>query len=159
MPAVSAARAITPSSASISRTRWPLPKPPIAGLQDISPIVAKRWVTSAVVAPERAAAAAASHPAWPPPMTTTSNFILVSTLLERGAPSSGPAGHLLPEGEGKRRLFHVKHGQTRLISQHTAVQISLREPLQCQSARQCDPSPPPRAENPRRSIPAPPRPA
>src|SRR6476660_2822544 len=84
MPAASAARAITPSSASISRTRWPLPSPPIAGLQDISPIVAKRWVTRAVAAPMRAAAVAASQPAWPPPMTTTSNFIGV-------------------------RLFHVKH--------------------------------------------------
>src|ERR1700733_9662033 len=85
MPAASAARAITPSSASISRTRWPLPRPPIAGLHDISPIVAKRCVTSAVDAPQRAAAVAASHPAWPPPMTTTSNLI------------------------GDVRLFHVKH--------------------------------------------------
>ena len=33
IPAASAARPITPSSASISRTRWPLPRPPIAGLQ------------------------------------------------------------------------------------------------------------------------------
>ena len=33
MPAASATRPITPSSASISRTRWPLPSPPIAGLQ------------------------------------------------------------------------------------------------------------------------------
>ena len=35
-----------PSSASISRTRWPLPSPPIAGLHDISPSRSKRWVTS-----------------------------------------------------------------------------------------------------------------
>ena len=34
----SAARPIRPSRASISRTRWPLPRPPIAGLQDISPM-------------------------------------------------------------------------------------------------------------------------
>ena len=40
MPAASAARPMIPSSASISRTRWPLPMPPMAGLQDISPI---RW--------------------------------------------------------------------------------------------------------------------
>jgi hypothetical protein len=33
MPARSAARAIAPPSASISRTRWPLPMPPMAGLQ------------------------------------------------------------------------------------------------------------------------------
>ena len=32
---------MTPSSASISRTRCPLPSPPIAGLHDISPIVAR----------------------------------------------------------------------------------------------------------------------
>ena len=48
-------------------------------------MVATRWVTSAVEAPERAAAVAASHPAWPPPMTMTSN--LIPTV----------------------RLFHVKH--------------------------------------------------
>src|SRR5271155_4326032 len=81
MPALSAARAITPSSASISRTRCPLPRPPIAGLQDISPIVPMRRVTSAVEAPERAAAVAASQPAWPPPMTMTSNRIENATLF------------------------------------------------------------------------------
>ena len=72
MPARSIARPMTPSSASISRTRWPLASPPIAGLHDISPIVARLWVSSAVRAPSRAAAAAASHPACPPPITTTS---------------------------------------------------------------------------------------
>ena len=46
---------------------------PIAGLHDISPIVESLWVTSAVLAPNRAAAAAASAPACPPPMTITSN--------------------------------------------------------------------------------------
>ncbi len=44
----------------------------MAGLQDMAPIVARLWVTSAVRAPVRAAAAAASQPAWPPPITTTS---------------------------------------------------------------------------------------
>src|SRR5277367_2117436 len=102
MPAASAARAMTPSSASISRTRWPLPKPPIAGLQDISPIVAKRCVTSAVRAPERAAAAAASHPAWPPPMTTTSNFMGVD-------------------------LFHVKHGAIAILLPDTQSCKNLSE--------------------------------
>ena len=63
---------MTPSSASISRTRCPLPSPPIAGLHDISPIVARLWVSSTVRAPNRAEAAAASHPACPPPTTTTS---------------------------------------------------------------------------------------
>jgi hypothetical protein len=45
----------------------------MAGLHDISPMVESLWVTSAVLAPNRAAAAAASAPAWPPPMTMTSN--------------------------------------------------------------------------------------
>jgi hypothetical protein len=35
----------------------------MAGLQDIAPMVAKRWVTKAVFAPIRAAALAASQPA------------------------------------------------------------------------------------------------
>ena len=64
--------AISPSMASISRTRWPLPTPPIDGLQDISPIVSSRCVTSSVRAPARQAAAAASQPAWPPPTMMTS---------------------------------------------------------------------------------------
>ena len=63
---------ITPSKASISRTRWPFPSPPIAGLQDISPIVSILCVKSAVLTPILADAAAASHPACPPPITTTS---------------------------------------------------------------------------------------
>ncbi len=63
MPDASIARAIIPSSASISRTRWPLPKPPIAGLQDISPILSARIVMRAVFAPMRDAAEAASVPA------------------------------------------------------------------------------------------------
>src|ERR1700704_4898665 len=44
----------------------------MAGLQDIAPMVAKRWVTKAVFAPIRAAALAASQPAWPAPITMTS---------------------------------------------------------------------------------------
>ena len=47
----------------------------MAGLQDISPKVAKRRVTNAVEAPQRAAAVAASHPACPPPITMTSNLM------------------------------------------------------------------------------------
>ena len=72
MPAWSMIRPMTPSKASISRTRWPLPMPPIEGLQDISPTVSTFWVTSTVLAPVRALAAAASHPAWPPPTIITS---------------------------------------------------------------------------------------
>src|SRR5262249_28327761 len=63
-------------SASISRTRCPFANPPIAGLQDISPMVSTLWVTSSVSAPMRAAAAAASQPACPPPITMTSNLFM-----------------------------------------------------------------------------------
>ena len=66
------ARPIAPPSASTSRTSCPLPSPPIAGLQLISPILSSRSVTSAVRAPRRAAASAASIPACPPPTTRTS---------------------------------------------------------------------------------------
>ena len=72
MPARSIAQPMMPSSASISRTKCPLPKPPIAGLQDMTPTLSQRWVTSATCAPSRAAAAAASVPACPPPTTITS---------------------------------------------------------------------------------------
>ena len=72
MPDLSATRPMTPSRASTSRTRWPLPNPPMAGLQDISPMVSKRWVINAVHAPARHAACAASAPACPPPITMTS---------------------------------------------------------------------------------------
>jgi hypothetical protein len=51
MPAASAARAMTPPSASISLTRWPLPMPPIAGLQLIAPTVSTLCVSSSVRAP------------------------------------------------------------------------------------------------------------
>src|SRR3954470_7805317 len=94
MPAASAILPIKPSSASISRTRWPLPKPPIAGLQDISPMVSRRCVSSRVRAPSRAAAAAASQPACPPPITMTSKEV----MTVRYPPPSEAA-----------RLFHVKH--------------------------------------------------
>src|SRR5450631_758293 len=97
MPAASATRPISPSSASTSRTRWPLPRPPIAGLQDMAPMVTKRWVTSAVLAPMRAEAAAASQPAWPPPTTSTSNFASIGRHLRP------------PPCSETRSLFHVKH--------------------------------------------------
>ena len=64
---------MTPSNASISLTKCPLPSPPIAGLHDISPIVLMLCVNSAVLTPNLADAVAASQPAWPPPITTTSN--------------------------------------------------------------------------------------
>jgi hypothetical protein len=72
MPAASAACPMSPPSASTSRTRWPLPRPPMAGLQDMTPTAPARSVRRQARAPARAAAAAASQPAWPPPTTTTS---------------------------------------------------------------------------------------
>ena len=52
----SAARPMTPPSASISRTRCPLPMPPIAGSQLICPSVSMSCVSRSVRAPMRAAA-------------------------------------------------------------------------------------------------------
>ena len=72
IPARSIARPMRPSMASISRTRWPRPRPPIAGLHDITPMLSRLWVSNRVRAPRRALAAAASQPAWPPPITITS---------------------------------------------------------------------------------------
>src|ERR1700738_4221998 len=111
MPAASATRPINPSSASISRTRWPLPSPPIAGLHDIAPMLAKVCVISAVRAPRRADAAAASHPAWPPPTTMTSNFRIprapkICGLLNlRGVVKADVSRESLM---GNRSPFHVK---------------------------------------------------
>ena len=63
MPDLSVTTPITPSKASISLTKCPLPKPPIAGLHDISPIVSILCVKRPVSTPILAEAAAASHPA------------------------------------------------------------------------------------------------
>ncbi len=68
----SVARAMIPPSASTSRTTVPLATPPIAGLQDIWPMVSSALVTIATLHPLRAAAMAASVPAWPAPTTITS---------------------------------------------------------------------------------------
>src|SRR6202043_3166875 len=121
MPAASATRAISPSSASTSRTRWPLPSPPIAGLQDIAPMVANRWVTSAVAAPMRAAALAASQPAWPPPMTMTSNDSCAG-IMARTSTARTPTPEDVSRETSTRnstqtrcvelwapQMFHVKH--------------------------------------------------
>ena len=64
--------AISPPSASISRTIFPLASPPIAGLQLILEIVSKFPVTSIVRAPFLDAANAASQPACPAPQMMTS---------------------------------------------------------------------------------------
>ena len=129
IPARSIARPIRPSRASISRTRWPRPRPPIAGLHDITPIVARWCVSSRVRAPMRALAAAASQPAWPPPMTTTSNLVMACFWGCAMPASTGPIARsggrpspkpTVPPGRRRKRprqiagrqpasaLFHVK---------------------------------------------------
>ena len=70
----SAATPISPPRASNSRTRWPLPVPPMAGLQGILPTASRLMVKRMVCSPSRAAARAASMPAWPAPTTATSQL-------------------------------------------------------------------------------------
>ena len=74
MPVASITRAINPPSASISRTICPFPRPPIAGLQLITPIFCASIVTKAITPSGKSddAAHAASAPACPPPITITS---------------------------------------------------------------------------------------
>ena len=71
MQAWSAALAISPPRASSSRTRWPLPVPPMAGLQGMLPTASRLMVKHRVASPSRAQARAASIPAWPAPTTIT----------------------------------------------------------------------------------------
>ena len=59
---------------SSSRTRWPLPVPPMAGLQGMLPTLSRFTVKQTVSIPRRAAARAASIPAWPAPITAISHF-------------------------------------------------------------------------------------
>src|SRR5207247_4485977 len=82
-----------------------MPSPPIAGLHDSAPMVANRWVRSAVRAPTRAAAAAASQPAWPPPITMTAKFFsiadaLAAQMYRRVGAAYKRALFTLPGGEG-----------------------------------------------------------
>ena len=72
MKVSSMALPISPPSASTSRTRWPLPVPPMAGLQGISASASRLSVKSSVLWPMRASASAASQPACPAPTTTAS---------------------------------------------------------------------------------------
>ena len=121
MPAASAARPISPSSASTSRTRCPLPIPPIDGLQDISPIVFRRWVSNSVRAPMRAAAAAASHPACPPPTTTTSKRSTTRSHLVTCAPGAlySAYGILLssPSHPASARIWQCGAGRCRRVGE------------------------------------------
>ena len=77
MPERSEAIPITPPIASISRIRWPFPRPPIAGLQDIIPRSLFLNEIIAVLAPILSAAIAASIPACPAPITKISNVFII----------------------------------------------------------------------------------
>src|SRR6185436_17373581 len=66
-----------PPRASISLTRFPLARPPMAGLHDMRPMASRSIVTMATRAPPRAQTRAASAPAWPPPMTMMSKELIV----------------------------------------------------------------------------------
>ncbi len=82
IPAKSAALAIKPPRASISFAKWPLPTPPIAGLQLICPMLFLLCVNKRVLCPILHKTAAASVPACPPPTTTASNvFVVFPNLL------------------------------------------------------------------------------
>src|SRR5271170_5960927 len=105
--------AISPPSASISRTIWPFAWPPIAGLQLICAIVSILPVRSRVEAPVRDAASAASTPAWPAPQTITSNCILlvykaywnsVVHEIQRDQAPCRPTPSL-PDAEGREQLI------------------------------------------------------
>src|SRR5215813_8099373 len=117
MPPQSATRPMSPSRASISRTRCPLPRPPIAGLHDMAPTVETLWVTSAVAAPMRAAAAAASQPACPPPTTITSNRVFIS----QNSPEAAACIRAVAQRQKARggSTFHVKQrGGPLLVNEH-----------------------------------------
>src|SRR5436305_1870900 len=100
MPARSVASPISPPRASISLTRFPLARPPIAGLHDMRPMASRSIVTMATRAPPRAQTRAASAPAWPPPMTMTSYELTV-------AANNVPRGTSFPDAELREDL--VEH--------------------------------------------------
>ena len=84
----------------------PLARPPIAGLQDICPMVSKFWVKIPVCAPNRAAARPASTPACPAPKTRTSNvsgysYMLVMFHVE----SSSGAADLVSADQQRLRII------------------------------------------------------
>src|SRR5260221_8978401 len=83
--------------------------PPMAGLHDIAPTVAKRCVNRAVLAPMRAAAAAAPQPAWPPPITMTSKRESIGqSRMARFYRSNRRRSKYAWRGD--YHMFHVKHG-------------------------------------------------
>ncbi len=130
----SAARAMAPPSASISRTRCPLPMPPMAGLQLIGPSVSMLWVSSRVRAPMRAAASAASVPAWPPPTTMT------SYAAEAGAGRMSVAGMWFRAAAVRARIVGRGGARTR-----ACLILPRRDSAPARAARpRCPPPGPPR---------------
>src|SRR5512143_923207 len=96
MPFASAARPISPPSASTSRTRCPFAVPPIAGWHGIAATVSSDIVHTPTLQPRFAAAQAASHPACPAPITTMSKrgpIILSFDLF----PNTEPAKYLIQQ--------------------------------------------------------------
>jgi hypothetical protein len=92
MPVASVHSAISPPSASTSRTSCPFASPPIAGLHDMRPIASGSSTTIAVRQPSRAAAAAASTPACPPPITSTSKSRVTPPSITRREPKGKGRG-------------------------------------------------------------------
>ncbi len=121
VPARSALRAISPPSASSSRTRWPLAVPPMAGLQLITAARSARSVTASVWSPVRAQASAASQPAWPRPTTITSYAPIAAASTPercglRGGASASSAG-----SRGRDihfMIWHLLRGPLRRAGRH-----------------------------------------
>ncbi len=111
IPEASVASAMAPPSASTSRTKCPLPMPPMLGLQLIWPRVSMLCVSSRVAQPMRAAAKAASVPACPPPTTITSN----SSGYHMPCP---PCLHARPQRGGARGDFRslTRYARTSMYS-------------------------------------------
>src|SRR5262252_6606337 len=95
MPVASVALAISPPRASISRTIWPLARPPMAGLHDMRPVASILRVRTRVDRPMRAQARAASIPAWPAPTTMTSCIVGILPGKAAGGKRLGPRGRRL----------------------------------------------------------------
>src|SRR5829696_7589508 len=115
---MSVARPMIPPSASTSLTTVPLAIPPIAGLQDIWPMVSRFWVRRRVRAPRRAASVAASAPACPPPTTITSYRSVTAPSLDSGS-NSTELSHLPQPGDphdlsGRNQEMFVLRSNTEL---------------------------------------------
>src|SRR5262245_14612395 len=129
MPVSSITLAISPPSASISLTMWPLATPPIAGLHDICATMSRLPVSTSTRAPIRAAASEASQPAWPAPTTITSYASGYSNVMDghgvtcrstRGEGSRGLVGR-------RRRLVGRRAPPAALAAGIVAVLLPGRE--------------------------------